>query len=280
MTHIRPLSVALGEPYIQLNPPGMAAWLVLDVDRAGAALSWDAAGLPPPTFVASNPVNGHAHLGYALASPVCTTQRARRDPIRYLAAIEDAYAKAVRADGGFNGVKGKNPLHARWKLWEPANAPVYELSVLAEHVPELPSWVPRRREEASGLGRNCILFDDLSHWAYRSVRNHWGSGGDEWVDTVRSAAEAMNEAFPDPLPSSEVRQLARSVARWVWRRMSPEGFREHQAAVGAMKGEKLRREKLPLALDMHQQGFSNKSIAAALSVTPPTIANWLKRGRV
>lgn len=39
------------------------------------------------------------------------------------------------------------------------------------------------------------------------------------------------------------------------------------------------RRKLPVTLDMHDQGFSNKAIASALGVTAPTIANWLKRGR-
>lgn len=277
--HIRPLSTALGEPYLQLNPPGMAAWLVLDVDRPRAAACWDEAGLPVPTFVATNPRNGHAQVGYALATPVCTTHNGRRHPIRYLAAIEAAYVKAVQADRGFNGPLGKNPLHERWKLWEPANAPVYELSMLAEHVGELPTWLPRRRE-VSGIGRNCTLFDDLSQWAYRAVRDYWYPGGEEhWLIAAWDKAEAMNTGFPVPLPGPEVRRLARSVARWVWRHITPGGFREHQAAVGAMKGQQLRAEKLPTALGMHEQGLSNKAIAAALGVTAPTISNWLQRGR-
>jgi hypothetical protein len=277
--HIRPLSTALGEPYMQLNPPGAATWLVLDVDRPRAAISWDAAGLPPPTFIATNPDNGHAQMGYALASPVCTSPNGRRHPIRYLAAIEAAYVKAVRADRGFNGPLGKNPLHEQWKLWEPANAPRYELSVLAEYVHELPTWLPRKRE-ASGLGRNCTLFDDLSRWAYRSVRSSWRAGGEEqWRAVVWDKADVMNTGFPVPLPGPEVRRLARSVARWVWRNITPGGFRERQAAVGALKGQQLRNEKLPATLDMHDQGFSNKAIATALGVTAPTIANWLKRGR-
>ena len=41
----------------------------------------------------------------------------------------------------------------------------------------------------------------------------------------------------------------------------------------------VRNEKLPVTLDMHDQGFSNKAIASALGVSAPTIANWLKRGR-
>ena len=49
--------------------------------------------------------------------------------------------------------------------------------------------------------------------------------------------------------------------------------------MGAFKGQQQRNEKLPLCLVMHEQGHSNKAIAAALDVTAPTIANWLKRGK-
>lgn len=278
--HIRPLSTALNEPYLQLNPPGMVAWLVLDVDQSNAYAAWLDAGLPPPTFIAINPANGHAHYGYALAAPVPTTKNARRHPIRYLAAIEAAYMKAILgADRGFTGPLGKNPLHEKWRLWEPANAPRYELSILAEHVAELPAWVPRKRE-AIGLGRNCTLFDELSRWAYRSVRLYWRAGGeDRWRDAVRDQAGAMNVEFSVPLLDSEVRGLARSVARWVWRNITPGGFRGRQAAVGALKGQQQRNEKLPLCIVMHEQGHSNKAIATALDVTAPTIANWLKRGK-
>ena len=276
--HIRPLTTALNEPYIQLNPPSTAAWLLLDVDEPEAAVAWERAGLPPPTFVATNPDNGHAQMGYALASPVCTSPNGRRHPIRYLAAIEAAYVQAVKGDRGFNGPAGKNPLHERWKLWEPANAARYELSVLAEHVGELPAWLPRKRE-ASGLGRNCSLFEELSQWACRAVRSYWRAGGeDQWQTAVWDMAEAINAGFLEPLPGGEVRRLARSVSRWVWRHTTPAGFRERQAAVGALKGQQLRNEKLPEAIVMHGQGLSNKAIATALGVSAPTIANWLKRG--
>ncbi|MCG9115921.1 replication initiation protein [Laribacter hongkongensis] len=115
---IRPKVTALGERYIQLNPPAHQAWLILDIDRPGAALAWDDADLPPPTYVAINPENGHAHIGYALSSPVCTTDAARIAPMRYLAAIERAYTEKARADFAFAGSLAKNPLHPSWRLWE------------------------------------------------------------------------------------------------------------------------------------------------------------------
>ncbi len=94
MARIHKLSTALALPYLQLNRPGMVAWLVFDVDRPEAAMAWEAASLPPPTFIAGNPESGHAHIGYALAGPVCTTSAARQMPLRYLTIIDDAYPQS------------------------------------------------------------------------------------------------------------------------------------------------------------------------------------------
>lgn len=230
---IRPKVIALGERHIQLNPPGHHAWLILDIDRPGAALAWEDANLPPPTYVAVNPENGHAHIGYALSSPVCKTDAARLKPIRYLAAIEHAYTEKVGADFAYAGPLAKNPLHPCWRLWEPANAPSYELGYLAEFV-DLPN---KLASVSAGVGRNCVLFDALRAWAYTAVRTFWRPGGQQpWYEAVRRQAESMNR-FPRPLSNSEVAGIARSIARYVWRRFSPADFRELQAERGRRGAE-------------------------------------------
>lgn len=230
---IRPKVTALGERYIQLNPPAHKVWLILDIDRPGAALAWEDAGLPPPTYVAINPGNGHAHIGYALSSPVCITDAARIAPMRYLAAIEHAYGLKIGADCAFTGPLAKNPLHPSWKLWEPANAPSYELGYLAEFadLSSRPDPVP------VGVGRNCDLFDRLRAWAYSAVRGYWRPEGQRfWVEVVRRQAETLN-CYPVPLSNAEVAGIARSVARYVWRRFSPAEFRELQAERGRRGAE-------------------------------------------
>lgn len=219
---------ALKAPYIQLNPPSHRAWLLLDVDHKGAASAWDDAGLPPPTFVAVNRKNGHAQIGYALAAPVCTTAAARLAPLRYFAAIEHAYTAKAGADFAFTGPLSKNPLHPLWQLWEPANAPIYELGLLAEFV-KLQTKPPPLPE---GAGRNCDLFNGLRRWAYSAVRGFWRPHGEEgWREAVRKQAEALN-TFAEPLGPGEVNGIARSVAKYTWRRLTPVGFREIQAERG------------------------------------------------
>ncbi|MBK7470970.1 MAG: replication initiation protein [Betaproteobacteria bacterium] len=72
--------------YIQPYPPAMVGCLVFDVDRQGAAFAWETGNLPAPSIVATNPANGHAHLFYAVETPVIKTDAARMEPVRFLAA--------------------------------------------------------------------------------------------------------------------------------------------------------------------------------------------------
>lgn len=271
---IRPQEIGLASAFLQLNPPAHRAWLLLDVDKRGAAHSWEDAGLPAPTFIAINRDNGHAHLGYALSAPVCSTMAARQAPLRYLAAIEHAYTAAAGADFAFAGHLAKNPLSDRWLLWEPANAPQYELSLLAEYVdlPQKPPPMP------AGVGRNCDLFDALREWSYSAVREFWRPDGkDSWIEAVRRQAELMN-TFSEPLDWPEVTGIARSVARFVWSHFNPESFRKVQAARGRKSGQarlEAQEDKRSSAQLMSSIGRSTREIAAELGVHQSTVSRWL-----
>lgn len=281
---VRPQSIALGLRYLQMNPPAHRSWLVLDIDRDKdtdreyVAHAWEDAGLPPPTYCAITRGSGRGHLGYALSAPVCTSDAARMAPLRYLAAIEYAYIERVRADCAFTGPLAKNPLHPSWLVWEPANAPVYELGYLAEFVDLPTKQLPRM----PGLGRNCDLFDGLRDWAYSAVRTFWRPGGEErWRAAVRLQAEALN-TFAMPLGATEVAGIARSVARYVWRRFSPAKFRDIQAARGRRGGIASGAARLAVnenkragARLMAANGMSIRLIADELGVGKSTVARWV-----
>lgn len=278
---VLPLDSAITMPYMQLNPPSMAFWLQLDIDRRGAASAWEDALLPPPTYIAINRVNGHAQIGYALADPVCTSEAARMKPLRYLAAVEYAFNHKLGADLAFHGPLAKNPLNERWLLLQPANNPTYELCELADHV-DLPSPEDLRRGKINvnyaAYGRNCALFERLRSWAYSAVRKFWKPEGYEsFCDHALHVVEALNMQLPIPLPYSEVRSIARSVAKWVWRRLSPDGFREVQAARGRLKGAAKREMLMPIVLGLIGEGKSQREVARIVGVGTMTINGWLKR---
>jgi hypothetical protein len=114
---------------------------------------------------------------------------ARIAPLRYLAAIENAYFDKARTDFKFTRPLRNNPLHPLLELWEPANVPSYELGYLTKFV-NLPDKVPPR---PAGLGHNCDLFDSLRVCAYRAVRGFWRPvGSDPWWPAVLRQAEKMN----------------------------------------------------------------------------------------
>lgn len=208
---IRLKSQALRYDYVSLNRRRVA-YLAFDIDFEGAAYAHERADLPPPTLAMVNPTNAHAHLIYELERPVIVSDAARPGPIKYLSDVEARMRDQLSADPRFAGLMIKNPLSTRW--WTIANDCRYDLGLLLEY---LPDRKPRREIEASGWGRNCSLFDTLRGWAYPRVAVAKSAGFDAWHAACTRQCEALN-TFDPPLPGSEVRSTAKSIARWTWRR--------------------------------------------------------------
>ena len=230
---IRSREQAMAYPLIQVNNPAIHWALVLDMDRdpadladpwrrPGPAWDWEAAGLPAPTWVAVSRTTASCHYGYKLSVPVALADCARPGPLRYLAALERSYLCRLEphgADPGFSGLITRNPEHGAWSVWSSGAA--YTLGKLAEYLPKI---VPKtERNKAHGLGRNCTLFDDLRHWAYKAVRQYRDADRSEWIQAVRRHAALFN-SFDMPLSPQEVGHVARSVGGWVWK-MDPGALR-------------------------------------------------------
>ena len=93
-----------------------------------------------------------------------------------------------------------------------------------------------------GLGRNVDTFDYLRLYAYREVRLWYGQRKRgvfvSWLNHLHHVGLnfTANE-HPTPLDSREVHHIAKSVARWVWRRFSADRFSTWQSAQGRAAGE-------------------------------------------
>ena len=72
VTYIRPKKTAIKKKYLQVNQPKLVTYLVFDIDRQGAVLSWYDNDLPPPYWSSKNPENGHGHIAYRLKVPFST----------------------------------------------------------------------------------------------------------------------------------------------------------------------------------------------------------------
>jgi len=290
---IRPLQTAIGKAYIQHNGPGMVWTMAFDVDRPIVdpktwSPVWEDADLQPPNVAIQTPSTGRGHLLYYLAAGVCTTSAARLKPMEYLAAIERAYTIALGADRGYAKLVTKNPFSDRWRVWEIHGNP-YTLDELAAWVDLTPHSSPLDASQAYGTGRNVTLFDETRHWAYKAIRDYWAPGGlDRWQKAVLGRLEALNAQFPAPLPFSEVRAIAKSISRWTWRKITPQGMQqiierthktEQQRERGKRSGEvrrASREQERATARLLAAQGQSVREIGAKLGVPKSTVFRWMK----
>lgn len=223
--------IALGFRYIQFNPPERINWLTSDLDFENAANAWKAADVARPNFIMENPENGHAHLAWRLAAPVTYFAKSHNEPLAYLADIQRGLTRRLGADRAYAGVLTKNPTHLAWRVFRHEGA--YSLGELAKPLErrEMQQWAPSER--IFGLGRNVSLFNDLRAFAYREVLR-FKQAGDQAVFRKRLQEVAnglnLNPEFYAPLPVSEVRSIAKSVAKWTWKHFTLEAFSKIQRA--------------------------------------------------
>ncbi|EHD7093932.1 replication initiation protein [Escherichia coli] len=282
---------ALLARYIQQNQPHAQFWLVFDVDREGAAIDWSDRNAPAPNITVKNPVNGHAHLLYALNIAVRTAPDASVKALKYAAAIERALCEKLGADVNYSGLICKNPFHLEWQVME-WREEAYTLDELADYL-DLSASARRSIDKHYGMGRNCHLFETLRKWAYRAIRLGWPDY-ERWLEAVIQRVEMLNSQFPVPLSEAECRAIGKSVAKYTHRKFSPEGFSAVQAARGRKggkanssanqsdKGKKsaavrwtANDDKRRRALDMYILGASTEDIAVAVGVSSRTVRRWM-----
>ena len=302
-TYIRNKQNAIRHRYIQPNHPAICKWLWFDVDDVDAMYSWSNANLPPPQIIVKNPDNQHAHLGYRVATPVGIGGRSSIKAIRYLANVQQALAVALGADKGYSGNLIKNPLYVK------ANAPreklpiwvnedeyeengerdehetyivrgvqsSYTLAELADKI-DLSLLEPKKyiavAANDAGYGRNCTLFDELRHRAYklpdksyRAVESH-----------LKAIADDINNRFDVPLPYNEVKHIIKSIARYC-ERTTFDKWQDNLTASQRARAKKRwgdNTEKQKQARILKTEGLSCRQIAERLSVGKSTVSRWLK----
>lgn len=237
---IRPKKIAITMQYIQGNQPCMLHYLFFDIDRYDAAMAWHDANLPMPYWTAQTQENGHAHICYKLEIPVCISELASKKAMVYAAKVQAGMAEKLGADVGYSHLITKNPFHSDWRttFW---SRQAYTLDYLADFI-DLPKKLTKE-QEGSGLGRNCTMFDIVRIWAYKAIRAHRSSTFDAWYTAVLKQAINANEAFIEPLPYSEVKATARSIAKYCWKNdgYHYQEFVDRQTRKGRSGGKKSRR---------------------------------------
>jgi len=275
---------ALKYRYIQFNDVAFYRFLVFDIDRPAAALSWENANLPAPNIAVVNPDNTHAHLFYYLENPVCKTRNAHLKPFLYLKAIYQAYVFRLQADLAYAGLIAKNPLNPAWNTWFIHNY-LYPLSELADYV-ELRKLISKKALNKDFAGRNDSLFNTVRVWAY-SARYSYKNYSD-FYKAVFDYTSSLNQLFTIPLPASEVKSIANSISKYAWQNFTAESRqnlinRTHTSELQAERGKrsgiarlKKNEDKRASAKLLRMQNKTYNEIAEALDVPYKTIYRWLK----
>jgi hypothetical protein len=303
-----PRKAALRHGEIAPDPPGWKTALRFDVDcpcdrqphvRDGycprAATYWRDAAVAEPSFVVVNPANGHAHYVYLLRGwiRVDGADPAQLAAVRYYAAIERAYTRALRADAGYAGLVQHNPFSGRYQTFSGRDEP-YSLSELAACV-ELPRFVPRGKAEIRTDGRNIETFDRLRHWAYASIGEYRCGPRTTWDEVVAARAlaiatevRAAHAGASHPYTDSEALDTAKSVAGWVWSRYDGGSLTRVRADTSARRAADrkrataARRERGAVPRDVWLAEVQQRRIAAAtlraLGVAVDEIARRLSAG--
>lgn len=280
---IRALKTALNLRYMQINPPTQQHYLIFDVDRELGAFAWEDSGLAPPNYCAINPENGHAHLVYKLAEPVATSENARLEPLRYLASVERGYRMELGADAGYSGLITRNPFKNKTMCIHTHEYDLFELSDWLKH--DL-SHYTEREIVVAGLGRNVELFDTVRAWAYKSIRLYRVDGRSRlfnaWLKEVFEYASNINSQFITPLPYSEIKATAKSIAKYCWKNDAVEErkFSQKQAIKGRLGGIAkglANEDKRIQARLLSAKGMSQRAIAKELAVSVGSINLWLKK---
>lgn len=275
---------ALLKRYLSVNHRYYLKWLVFDLDMKASLVEYQYSmvGVPTPNLIIENPLNGHSHFLYELDQPIYLSDAARDKPIRYANAVYNALRERLGADIGYSGLITKNALHEHWRVYSYRSEP-YTLAILSEKL-ELSSRQikkPIEASETSYLGRNCKVFDDVRHWAYVAIRGHRGSTYQDWFKAVLKQCEVINCDFIQPLAYNELKAIAKSISRWVWKRdaYAYQEFIERQRCKGKLGGKakgSAYEGKRQTALKLKAEGLSYTSIAAKLNVSRRSVINWCK----
>lgn len=280
---IRPKTLALLKRYIQPNHPYYTHFFVFDLDYPTAYIDlfYSMVGVPMPNWIVENTENGHAHYIYKLYTPIYHTDASNDKPIKYGNAVYLALREALNADINYSGLIAKNAVHKHWRTHVLREQP-YTLDQLSERLDLTTRQINKeiKVDEAVGLGRNCCVFHTVRHWAYVEVRQYRAKTFNQWLEAVIAQCCSVNAQFPVPMQYNEVKGIAKSIARWVWKRDSYayQEFIDRQTRKGSLGGKakgEAYSDKRKQAVRLKAKGMSNTEIAEKLKVARYTVIRWL-----
>lgn len=274
---------ALRRAYIDPNAGSEIRFLVFDYDYRDGLFAWRDAMLPQPNLVVFSQDSGHSHMFYVLRKPVFIGGKSKQKPINYLNAVLRGFTRRLDADPNYAHVLAKNPLHPRWRTVWLREEP-YSLDELASYLHASNTRYTAHPLQSDG-GRNTALFDKLRKAAYFLVLKHKREGfsAEAFQRALLQMASEMNFADnPIPLPQSEVRHIAKSVAKFVWEKFSDAAFSARQSRRAKRRSAKTQQqvnEMKAKAKEPARRPMSAGEVAAMLGLSPRSVRRYWSQTR-
>ena len=286
---IQQKNTAVQFKYLQANHPYYQRYLILDLDYDAVMVEifYSLIGVPLPNLLIENPQNGKAHLLFELETPIYKTDASRQKPIMYANAILRRLQQLYDADVGYSGLLIKNPFCEQWRVYHLHKTP-YSLQQLADKL-EITWQDAQKAPKTADFGRNCSAFQTLRTWAYKAIWQYRGKTYSQWQDAVLLQCTKINQGFVPPLQYGEIKGIAKSVARYCWKK-DPHCYQEFiqrqkykgklggkasQSSAGGKARSRLFVRFRQEAFQLHQQGMNKTQIAQKLRVNRRTVIRWM-----
>lgn len=241
-------------PYLQMNYPHID-YICFDLDFWGSVGRADEMDMPGPTLTVVTKDSGHCHYLYELHDPV--PRKHSKNTARLLKNVKWAYKEMLCADAVITTQKQliKNALSPKWGIVEGYKP--FTLSEMAESIPDAVREAMQERlrpgntanigirpfeETLNTKSRNCSLFENGRFYAYAIAKEH--STQDSLYNAVLAFLEVLNDNeipkypqyFPCKVSMSELRGIAKSIAKWTYPRRY--NFREVNSGAMALESMK------------------------------------------
>ncbi len=312
--HYAPLHVArqaLSQfAMIRINDLDWVHVIQVDVDQPNSVEQINhicaEAGIVQPDWITENPDNGHAHVCWKLADPVWIGDPNTK-PARYVDAVHRGLTRLLRGDPNYSlKCFTKNPLSPAWithvysdrsyRLADFNMVPLLDVIGRRSKTPQVGGDIQMndKAKAYSQLGRNCNIFTLTRLWAYKQYQRMIAMSPGEWDLEVQRQAENINKAenSNNELPLSEVKTIARSVARWCWHNYKPGSVsdchrgrmglsmdlprRQRQIMAGPWTGQqqKQQSQELILQADREHPLWTNRQIATHVGRSLRTVVTY------
>lgn len=268
---------ALDMRWVETSPSTLKNIMVFDIDKDEAAWKvktacYDNNSIPEPNWITTNPATGHAHIGYVLDAPVGTERGSL-----YFKAVYEGLREAVGGDKAYGGRITRNPLLQPSEWLTERQYTLKELQAYSK-----PLTVRSLKEDVQINGRNDQLFHSLRTYAYNAYLRLKFNKEALLKELEGKGLELNLSDFTDPLSTSEVLQVVKSIHKWTVTHFTPQRLSDIQRKRSLLRWEPTASERnanINLIFFLKEQGLSFLEISENLGIPKASVKTLYYRNK-